>query len=748
MARAAERELWHHERLPQILARLEAIERDLAALGHAEKAMSAPLAGRPGPELAAAARTLTDALERSRPPDPRLQIARLRDEWGRLERALGAEAAHQRRHAERLDQLGLRRSPARARGGTPATRDDRALRAGRRSAFTPSRPPPLGSSRRSGRRSSAGSAGRGSWRRRCLGAPRSSRARSPAGWRPASPTSSTSRPATSQGPRPAPRAGLGPRALAAGRGGDRGLPRAPRHHRRPTGARARARGAPRPRRAPLVERTVEDARAELGYLARAHERWDTERPEPGYERGPATTWAAAWSAASTTGRASGWGSRHAPWRCRGGGPLVRVDKRAPGGRSWDARRVDYLLLGPLEVRDDGRAVALGASPAGAVRDPHIERGAHRVGIAPRGRPLGRGRPRDGAEDGADPRLAASQVAPARPSGHPSSGLRPRRALRGHRPPAVRAAPPRGPRGGCSWATTPPPPRSWRARSPCGGARPWPSSPSRSRGSRPTGWRSCASRPSRSGSRPISPSAATPSWSASWTRWSRATPSGRASGAARCSPSIAPAARRRRSPPTRRHGGPCPRSWGSSRRRSCASWSAVSSAKIPGSDADAPPPWRTGAGDSSRGPRRPPPRPGRPRAAAGRPRPAAGRGARRRAAGRLRHRARPGIGKTTLVEAFAERASTAGAARASRRGQCIAPPRPRRALHAGPRGARAARTAAGGRAGGPDARRDGADVAGPDAVAGGRGGAGRRRPPPARRRIASGCCARSSRPSRR
>jgi hypothetical protein len=35
-----------------------------------------------------------------------------------------------------------------------------------------------------------------------------------------------------------------------------------------------------------VERTVEDARAELGYLARAHERWDTERPEPGYDRGP------------------------------------------------------------------------------------------------------------------------------------------------------------------------------------------------------------------------------------------------------------------------------------------------------------------------------------------------------------------------------------------------------------------------------------------------------------------------------
>ena len=35
-----------------------------------------------------------------------------------------------------------------------------------------------------------------------------------------------------------------------------------------------------------VERAVEDARAELSYLARARERWDTARPEPGYERGP------------------------------------------------------------------------------------------------------------------------------------------------------------------------------------------------------------------------------------------------------------------------------------------------------------------------------------------------------------------------------------------------------------------------------------------------------------------------------
>lgn len=71
--------------------------------------MSTLLAGRPGPELAAAARTPTDALERLRLPDPRSNVARLRDEWGRLERALGAEAARLRRHAERLDDLGVRR---------------------------------------------------------------------------------------------------------------------------------------------------------------------------------------------------------------------------------------------------------------------------------------------------------------------------------------------------------------------------------------------------------------------------------------------------------------------------------------------------------------------------------------------------------------------------------------------------------------------------------------------------------------
>ena len=35
-----------------------------------------------------------------------------------------------------------------------------------------------------------------------------------------------------------------------------------------------------------LERMVGDVRAELSYLSRAHERWDTGRPELGYDRGP------------------------------------------------------------------------------------------------------------------------------------------------------------------------------------------------------------------------------------------------------------------------------------------------------------------------------------------------------------------------------------------------------------------------------------------------------------------------------
>ena len=255
--------------------------------GTAERAMSAPLAGRPGPELAAAARTLTDALERSRPPDPRTQIARLRDEWARLERALGAEAAHQQRHAERLDQLGLRLLTRAGREeGRQLARDDRALRAGRGAPQRRAGRHRPAASRARGRRWSAGSAGRGIWRRRCLGAPRPSRPRSRAGCRPASPTSSTSPLSTSPWPSARAPSRAGPERWRQGAAAIEGYRE--RHGitdpQRALGPEPEERLALGERRS--VERAVEDARAELSYLARAHERWDTARPEPGYDRGP------------------------------------------------------------------------------------------------------------------------------------------------------------------------------------------------------------------------------------------------------------------------------------------------------------------------------------------------------------------------------------------------------------------------------------------------------------------------------
>jgi hypothetical protein len=100
IARAAHRDLWHEERVPQILARLEGIEHEVGGV--------APLTDRPGPELAATTRTLTDALERSRPPDPHTEVARLRllsrsgREDARRLRAMivGSEQAVDRLHGE------------------------------------------------------------------------------------------------------------------------------------------------------------------------------------------------------------------------------------------------------------------------------------------------------------------------------------------------------------------------------------------------------------------------------------------------------------------------------------------------------------------------------------------------------------------------------------------------------------------------------------------------------------------------
>jgi DNA-binding winged helix-turn-helix (wHTH) protein len=68
-----------------------------------------------------------------------------------------------------------------------------------------------------------------------------------------------------------------------------------------------------------------------------------------------------------------------------------------------------------------------------------------------------------------------------------------------------------------------PPDSWRRRSACGGARPWPSSPT-SRGPRPRrpGWRSCAWPPPRPWSSCAWPAAGTPGWWERWRGWWRPT----------------------------------------------------------------------------------------------------------------------------------------------------------------------------------------------------------------------------------
>ena len=65
------------------------------------------------------------------------------------------------------------------------------------------------------------------------------------------------------------------------------------------------------------------------------------------------------------------------------------------------------------------------------------------------------------------------------------------------------------------------PGSWRRRSGCGAAPPWPSSPT-SRGPRPRrpGWRSCAWPPPRPWSSCAWPPAGTPGWWGSWRGWWR------------------------------------------------------------------------------------------------------------------------------------------------------------------------------------------------------------------------------------
>ena len=97
----------------------------------------------------------------------------------------------------------------------------------------------------------------------------------------------------------------------------------------------------------------------------------------------------------------------------------------------------------------------------------------------------------------------------------------------------------------------PRPRRSNCERPCnfGAARRWPSSPSRSRAWRPPGWRSSSSPAWRTGSRRTSRWGATRTWSPSSRRWSPAIRCASACAGSSCSASTAPAARRRRSPPT-------------------------------------------------------------------------------------------------------------------------------------------------------------------------------------------------------
>ena len=128
-AQGAAHERWDQERLPAIPARLERIEHDLAALASADRAISAPLAGRPAPSWP--------------PPRARLPMpcsAPARPTRGRRSSACAttwAPGAGTRRRgrpsaAARRAPRSARPAPAHplgTRGGTPAGRDDRGLRA-------------------------------------------------------------------------------------------------------------------------------------------------------------------------------------------------------------------------------------------------------------------------------------------------------------------------------------------------------------------------------------------------------------------------------------------------------------------------------------------------------------------------------------------------------------------------------------------------------------------------------------------
>jgi hypothetical protein len=213
-----------------------------------------------------------------------MEIARLREDSGRLERAISAEAARQQRQAERLDQLGLRLLTRSGR------EDGRQLRAAiERSEQTMER---LNTEQAAtGHELRALQPALARWERweRDLAPALSGRAevleaeiarrvqarlaeieREPPNYL-----------TMALGPRPEDSARW--RQAAAAIEGYR-----ERHGisdtQRALGPEPKERLYLGERRA--VEREVEDVRAELSYIARAHERWDTARPEPGYEREP------------------------------------------------------------------------------------------------------------------------------------------------------------------------------------------------------------------------------------------------------------------------------------------------------------------------------------------------------------------------------------------------------------------------------------------------------------------------------
>ena len=140
MARAAERERWHQERLPQILARSSPPSAISRPTGTQKGAMRAPLAGRPGPELAAAARTLSDA-RALRPPDPRSRSRACATSGGALS-ARSAPRPPAGSDTRSASTAGVRRL---TRAGREEARQLRATierSEQAQSASTPSRPPP------------------------------------------------------------------------------------------------------------------------------------------------------------------------------------------------------------------------------------------------------------------------------------------------------------------------------------------------------------------------------------------------------------------------------------------------------------------------------------------------------------------------------------------------------------------------------------------------------------------------------